>query len=81
MWLICFKPLGTNNFVPQILCCNEQQAKDWMKNAPFSVVGSYTYMFVPLATPVGYWQREDNFPVPITQEWRPWQIETGGWYN
>lgn len=89
MWLICFQPIGTDKLVPQILCNTEQEAKNWVKKAPFSVVGSYIYMFVPLATPVGYFKREEpyqlpgyNPPVPYYVSDRPparWQYEIGDW--
>ena len=74
MWLICFIPLGTNNFAPQMLCNTEQEAREWVKNAPFSVVGSYVYMFVPLSRPTGYFQRQEQLPAR-----RQWQIEIGDW--
>lgn len=91
MWLICFQPIGTDRFVPQILCNSEQEAKEWVKNAPFSVVGSYVYMFVPLNRPTGYFQRQEPYQCPgydynqyypywfTTPERRPWQIEIGDW--
>lgn len=94
MWLICFQPIGSDRLVPQLLCNSEQEAKDWVKNAPFSVVGSYIYMFVPLNTPVGYFKRQEPYQFPAYQEVypyylddnstavpqrRPWQIAIGDW--
>ena len=90
MWLICFQPIGSDKLVPQIICNTEQEAKDWVKKAPFSVVGSYIYMFVALATPVGYFKREEPYQLPsynpvvpyYVEERRPpaqWQYEVGDW--
>ena len=88
MWLICFQPLGTREFVPQILCCSEQEAKEWVRNAPVSVVGSYVYMFVPTASPLGYFKRQEPYQFPSYQPaypmWvdpprRQWQLEVGDW--
>ncbi len=74
MWLIMFQPIGTNQFVPQLLCSSEQEAKKWVQNAPFSVVGSYIYMFVPLARPTGYFIRQE----PMRSDW---QNAIGTWEN
>lgn len=90
MWLICFQPIGSDKLVPQILCNTEQEAKNWVKNAPFSVVGSYIYMFVPLATPVGYFKKEEPYQLPgynpvvpyyVEERRSPakWQYEVGDW--
>lgn len=89
MWLICFQPVGSDRLVPQLLCNSEQEAKDWVKNAPFSVVGSYIYMFVPLNRPIGYFKREEPYqfpayqtPVPYYADEQPrrqWQLEIGDW--
>lgn len=90
MWLICFQPLGTEQFVPQILCSSEQEAKEWVKNAPISIVGNYVYMFVPLARPMGYFKKQEPYQLPAqypavpywVEERRPparWQYEVGDW--
>lgn len=91
MWLICFKPIGTENLVPQILCNSEEDAKNWVKNAPYSVVGTYIYMFVPVSKPSGYWERQEPYQCPDWQYPYPlypyvvqparkqWQIEIGDW--
>ena len=84
MWLICFKPVGTNNLVPQILCNTEEEARNWVKNAPYSVVGTYTFMFVPVATPSGYFERKEPYQCPgyYYNQWLPYYTEdpssTGG---
>ena len=90
MWVICFQPNGTDKLVPQILCFTEQEAKDWVKKAPFSVVGTYVYMFVPTANPMGVFKREENYQFPAHQysypEYCPpqpkqWQYEVGDFPN
>lgn len=80
MWLICFKPAGTSEMVPQLIFPTEQEAKIWLQSAPFSVVGTYIYMFVPLAKPNGYFQRQEQpyyFPSdkPIYPMWADTFIE------
>ena len=94
MWLICFKPNGSNSYTPQIICSNEQEAKHMVQNMPYSVVGSYFYMFVPMASPVGVFKREEPYQLPAYQPALPyyveddkstagrrrqWQIEIGDW--
>ena len=78
MWVICFKPNGTDKLVPQILCSTEQEARNWVQNAPFSVVGSYIYMFVPTANPIGYFQRKE-----VYTDYKPkkWQCQVGDFPN
>lgn len=78
MWVICFQPIGTNQYVPQIICQTEQEARNWVQRAPFSAVGCYIYMFVPLANPTGYFKREEEYPCFSTER-RQWQIEVGDW--
>lgn len=75
MWLICFQPLGTREFVPQILCYSEQEAKEFVINASMSVVGSYIYMFVPTASPVGYFKRQEPYSFPSYQPTYPMWID------
>lgn len=90
MWVICFQPAGTDKFVPQLICNSEQEAKQIVNRMPFSVVGTYNYMFVPMASPNGYFQRNETpyqfpgyqSPIPYytdPNERRPWQIEVGDW--
>jgi len=90
MWLIMFTPANTNTFVPQILCRSEQEAKDWIRKAPFSVVGSYSYMYVPMASMGNYWTRQEPWQFPgydwpnpypyyVQPERRQWQYEVGDW--
>ncbi len=90
MWLIMFRPNGTNQFVPQMLCYSEEEASEWVKNAPFSVVGTYSYVYVPVSKVGNYWTRREPYQLPgytwpvtvpyyTTPEWRPWQYEIGDW--
>ena len=91
MWLIMFQPMGSTQFVPQGLCYSEQEAKNWVQNAPFSAVGSYSYMYVPVMQIGNYWKRQEpyilpdyQFPYPpvhyyTTPERKQWQIEVGDW--
>lgn len=83
MWLICFQPLGTNEFVPQIICYSEQEAKQWVKNAPISVVGNYVYMYVPTSRPMNYFKREEPYQFPAYQPAIPYYVDTPrrNWQN
>ena len=64
MWLIMFTPIGSYNFIPQVLLRSEQEARNWITNVPFSVAGSYSYIYVPIASMGNYWRREE-----------PWQFQ------
>lgn len=90
MWLICFQPNGSSTFVPQVLCYTEEQAKEWLQNMPFSAVGSYSYMYVPIGTMGNYWHKQEpkyapnwQWPTPVVPYYEPprrqWQIEVGDW--
>lgn len=76
MYLICFQPFGQGQFVPQGLCYSEQQAKEWLKNVPTSVFGTYIYMFVPLLEQGNYWQRREywQFPGYVPQPAYPYEL-------
>lgn len=89
MWLIMFRPSGTNQFVPQLICYSEEEASEWVKNAPMSVVGTYSYMYVPVSKVGNYWTRREPYQLPgytwpvtvpyYAPERRPWQYEIGDW--
>ena len=74
MWLIMFAPVGSSAFVPQLLCRDEQEARNWIKNAPISVVGSYAYMYVPIATIGNLWVRQESWQEQYSsQPYQQWQ--------
>lgn len=89
MWIICFQPAGTDKYTPQLICFSEEEAKQTVKRMPYSVVGNYFYMFVPMANPYGVFKKEEPYQFPAyqpalpyyveRQERRPWQIEIGDW--
>ena len=89
MWLICFQPHGSERMTPQLICSSEQEAKQMVQQMPFSVVGTYFYMFVPLASPNGVFKRNEQYEFPPYQQPYPyyvedkphkqWQLEIGDW--
>ena len=90
MWVICFQPNGSDKLTPQLICTTEEEAKRCVQRMPYSVVGTYLYMFVPMASPAGIFKRnEEPYQFPAyqpappyyvdRQERRPWQIEVGDW--
>lgn len=77
MWIICFQPAGTDKYTPQLICASEEEAKQTIKRMPYSVVGNYFYMFVPMANPYGVFKREEPYQLPTYQQVIPYYVDDG----